>query len=246
MRVDALHRRFAPDVLAIQSALAGVMPARMPKGLDTHDVNIRQWITKLNPLTASQKVIHLMENHSDTAVGNITAAGEWLGPGERVGGCDVAILYHMNPATKRFRWTNAKWNRRRFYYYQTLMHELIHRYQPSADDDDKTSRKYTPTALSAALQEQQAYLGDCDEIETYAHDTALELITFFPGMTFGNAMRKAKNTLYPEMASVSYPRTFENDPNHPALLHYRRKASAWFDLMHSKPDFYGGLELTKF
>jgi len=234
------------DVLEVQEALSGLMPAQMPVGLDERDVNIRHYIRKLHAATSPFKIANVVENSSETAPGEIHTSGEWEEPETRKRGCDVKMVFYLNPATKRLRWTESQWDRRRTVYYQMLMHELIHRHQPSANGLAKT-RKYRPTAVSAWSAERQEYHGSVDEIEAYAHDAALEYFIHWPEGSYRDVTRAAfeLRDLPSPPTTVTFTKVFENDPTHAALKHFYRKTRAWFDFMNSRPDFYLNLELSR-
>lgn len=66
-----------------------------------------------------------------------------------------------------------------FVLFQTLCHELIHKYQY------KHRKPTDPVWVMdfddcAEMDEQQAYLAEFDEIDAYAHDIALELMFYHP------------------------------------------------------------------
>lgn len=226
-----------------------LLPAKLPAAWKDRQCNIRQFVSTMNARTQPLKVMNVVESIGSTDPGAINMAAEWREKDSRVYGCDVQITWYLNPTTNRVQWTPAMWNRRRFYWHQMLMHELIHRHQPSgiAGDDAIGVRQYRPTAVSAASKELQEYHGRFDEIEAYAHDTALEFFVHWPTATLREATKLAMDVHPPasEPGVQLYHRIFESDPNHPALLHYRRKVESWFDFIHSKPDFYQGLELAK-
>lgn len=66
-----------------------------------------------------------------------------------------------------------------FLLFQTLCHELNHKYQYQFRDGDSQTWFYELDDQTA-MTEEQNYLAEVDEIDCYAHDIALELIRDYP------------------------------------------------------------------
>jgi hypothetical protein len=90
----------------------------------------------------------------------------------------VCIELFVSQKSEEIRVTKKWLANTAFVLYQTLSHELIHKYQYKGRDnhpcwiidlDDRVE-----------MDEQQAYLAELDEIDAYAHDIALELAFYHP------------------------------------------------------------------
>lgn len=66
-----------------------------------------------------------------------------------------------------------------FVLFQTICHELIHKYQYQHRDPNMVIW-YCELDDHADMTEEQVYLAEMDEIDAYAHDIALELMRFYP------------------------------------------------------------------
>ena len=248
LRVDALHRRLAHDVRVMYDAVSDAFPARMPKHFEQRSCNIRHFIDNLNEVCEPFNVFNEIKDDPNQAVGTIITSGIWIADSElpeNGSEADARVLWHMNPATKRFQWTRYHWNRRRFYFWQLMMHELIHRHQPTSNTG-REPRVYRTDADTRELKEQQEYYGNYEEIETHAHDAALEFFVWWPDLTLRQCMAAAWDVKAPTPPTfLLFMQAFLESPKHPAVAHFKRKLSAWFDMVHKNANFYSGLQLAK-
>lgn len=245
MRVDALHRRVAADVRALHEPLSVLFPPRLPKVYETRDMNIRGFIRRLNTACEPRKVFNEIKDDKAAAISDIIIEGLWVSPPDlpqNGSAADVRLIWNLHPKLKRFTMTPYHWRRRRFYFYQLLMHELIHRHQNALHPND--GRVYRPRGVDDRdAQEKQKYLGTVDEIETHAHDTMVELVTWFPQLPYRKALSALLDVKGPTPSTYAmYTKTFSKD--HPAFVHYKRKLDSWYDIVRKNLDFYESLELA--
>lgn len=245
MRVDTLHRRMMNDVKAMQDAVEPVLPVQMPKVYETRHMNLSSFINRLNEVTEPLGLFHERKDDPELEPDGFTTAGLWLAKSElpqNNSSADLRLLYHVHPDTSRIRWTGAMWNRRRFFWWQMFMHELVHRYQ---DVYHEGTRVYVPRSDQRDTKEAQEYYGKYEEIEAHGHSCAMELMMWWPGATFREAVREAM-TCTSRMVTPTYclyDQTFADTPNHPAYAHFKRKTRQWFDQLVKQPDIYKMLAL---
>jgi hypothetical protein len=71
-----------------------------------------------------------------------------------------------------------------FILFQTICHEMIHKYQYQHRDGEDVVWYYEMDDRSLELSEHQMYFAEVDEIDTYGHDIALELCYYYPETAF--------------------------------------------------------------
>lgn len=243
MRTDVLYKRIAADVRVLFDVVNPLFPITLPKQFESRNMNFRQFIDKLNAVTDPLGIYNEIEYDASVKIGEFGAvSGLWIPKTELPENhsfADVRVLWHIHPKTKRIQWSTYFWNRRRFYFWQLVMHELIHRYQTS----EKT-RVHRVVATDRKEKEQQAYYGNYDEVETHAHDAALELFVWWRDEPFRQAVAQARliGGLTPPTVNtydVFFPK------GHPARRHFCRKMRAWYDTIRKNAEFYESLGLVK-
>jgi hypothetical protein len=101
----------------------------------------------------------------------------------------------------------------------TAQHELIHKYQWLHRDSDN----HRPTNIDSH------YLGNQDEIETQAHDAAMEIRFYYPDMNPRDVLRGYFTDPKISLPSVNgYMKVFK-DPSHPVVKQFLRKTYGWLD-----------------
>lgn len=113
----------------------------------------------------------------------------------------------------------------KFKFMQLLMHELIHRNQFISRDGISESRKYK---VHKNPSDEQDYLSDCDEIDAYSHDIALEILNFYKNHEksdiFSNFYKKRK------LESLSiYKKAFKNTNWTKIYRKLVKKSYKWVD-----------------
>jgi hypothetical protein len=106
----------------------------------------------------------------------------------------ATIYLHISPNRKNVRLSIKSLNRVVFLSYQTLMHELNHKEQNSKRP------KISPVPLkiqysnrlSKARIEDIHYYSEIDEIDSHAHDMALEAKYYYPDMSIRDIFRNVK------------------------------------------------------
>ena len=250
MHLKTLHNKIINDALEMHSAIKKVLPRNLPKRYTGNFLYFSSFIDRLNAVTVPLKVCNQIIKDEDGLLkpNELQMTAEWKPKSETTinrRSPDIYIQWHINSSTRRFPITKAGWKRRRFYFWAYLMHELAHRHQDTSRPVSIGSKQFAPITDDKELWERQMYLGDFDEIEAYAHDVALEMIIWFPKMTYREAFKKMKminrglvRSTYPIFADA-----FEETPTHPAMLVLRKKIRAWYRLMNEQRDAYRILDL---
>lgn len=247
MRTDALHRRVIRDCGDVMDAVGKVLPAKMPQRHEGHAINLAPFIQRLNTATEPLGIFNERKDDLEIPFGALVVSGLWLPQDElpeNGSTADVRLLWHAHPTTQRIPMTQLKWNRRRFYFWLRVSHELVHRHQDARRDEDAGTRTYRVTADERDTKELQSYYANYDELEAYAHDTALEMVTWYPCATFHASIVGAGQT---QGAVESTWNVFLSafEPSHPAVDAFKRKVRSWWDVMRQTPEFYSRLQLPR-
>lgn len=246
MRVDALHRRVSKDVSLMYDAVNKVLTPSMPRRYNEGRMNIRPFVARLNSATLPFNVVTDLLPDPTMKPELLVQSGMWLSADalpENGTDADVRVLWHTHPSTARLTLTPRLWARRRFYYFELLMHELIHRHQDQKDPDHDF-RVYRPRTEDVKQIEEQKYYGSVDEIEAYAHNAAMEFATWWPDATLRQCMEMSFDVKGPTPPSyITYYSIFET--GHPAYQHFMKKLKSWFAVVHANREFYQSLELAK-
>jgi hypothetical protein len=244
MQLDALHRPIVDDVRAMHATVDSVFPSMLPKQWAAHAINFAPFIKRLNAVTEPMKVYNEIEHDATVEAGMVRCSGLWVSKGdlpENSSSADIRIIWYT--ADKRLQLTQPEWNRRRFFFWQMYMHELVHRHQ----DVHRTGniRVYRPRGTTERdVKKEQEYYGNYDEIEAHSHDGALELVAWWGHLSFRQAVQEALSyhgrMLTPTV--LLYDATFGDTPDHPALKQFKKKLRVWYDVMKSS-DVYELIQL---
>lgn len=246
MRVDALHRRIRRDVTALHEEIGDIFLVQVPEGT----FNLKAFVNRLNLVTEKYHILNVVQNDKTQPYGTVAMSGEWLAKSElpELGSyADIRVFWHVNPTRRRVELTKAEWSRRRFYFWAFLTHELIHRYQAEFRGEKKSARHFKSTAENPNDKTEQDYLGDYDEIEAHSYNAAVELVTWWPHLSFRDAKFESLSytgrVLSPTLNMFIH--AFVTTPKHPAIDTFKRKLHAWYNIVQSHPEFYQELELPK-
>ena len=250
MRIHNLHRRVIRDMDMMFEEVNSVFPPKMPKRYETRLMNLGAFVKRLNTATEKFNVFNELRGDATIPKGSAAASGLWypedLLP-DNGSDADVRVIWHPHPSAHRIKMTPTVWTRRRYYFWERIAHEFVHRYQDLDRPDDASARSFrVRTHDDDKAQEQQKYYSDYDELEAYAHDAALEFVTWWPGCTLKQAIGNAKQISPDALVWATYSNylaTFE--VGHPARTHFRRKVKQWFHAMQQTPDFYSKLALPR-
>lgn len=247
MRVGTLHRKIVADVEALYSACGHLWPVVIPEHY-TRPFSLKVFVRRLNKLTEPLGVFNEIKLDWEMPPGEVQLAGLWLYKSnlpENGSSADLRLLWHVHPSTKKVQFSQVEWNRRRFRFWQMLMHELVHRYQGYRD-----TRVYSPRSQQRDIKEDQEYYGSVDEIEAHSHNAAMELFVWWGALSYKNAVTEAMSysgrildPTYSKYDSV-FCQTGRR-PLHPAMKHFERKVKAWYDVMVKYPEIYNALELPQ-
>ena len=250
MRVDVLHRRLEHDINMLHPVVDSVFPVELPSQYLNRSMNIKSFIDRLNVVCKPFSIFN--EIQYDPAEEGLKVSGLWLSTSElpeNDSDADVRVLWHIHPNAKRRALGQLEWSRRRYFWWQVVMHELIHRHQ----DVYRTLREqhepktFLPQTTSRSLKESQVYLGNYDEIEAHAHNAALEFHSWWTGLSFRDAVMQSMSYTgrVVEPTYNYYAVTFGDTPRHPAFKVFRKKVKSWHAIMAKRPDVYRAIRLPK-
>lgn len=249
MRVDILHQHIRRDVAMMQAAVANVLPDAFPDHYTTKRMNVRSFVRRLNAITEPFRIFNELERDVTTRPGTMQTTGLWLGKDElpeNGSSADVRVIWHIHPSTRLLTVTPTDWQRYRFYFWQMVMHELVHRAQDVYRQPDIDIKNFRPVATSRELKEQQKYYGNYDEIEAHSHDAAAEFLIWWSDLSYRDAVNAALDytgrTVIPTYNF--YASSFDGTA-HPAMRTFRRKCRAWYQELKKHPDFFATLNLPK-
>ena len=209
---------------------------------------ITPFLSRLNKVTIPFKVHNEIIEDINVDPTGLELTAQWsptrlkTRPRRRV---DIHIEWHVHPRGRRCGVQTEDWQRRHFYFWTYLMHELAHRHQNIHRPDDALSQKFIPTADDDDLWDLQKYLGDFDEVEAYAHDIALEMVVWFPTLGYREALVEIKK-FHHNLVNGTYPLfalAFVKAPKHPAMVLLFKKIQEWYRIMDTQRDIYRALQL---
>lgn len=250
MRVDALHRRIVDDVKLMHAAVAVVLPPVLPSQYLARSMSLRHFLDRINEVTAPFGVFNELQPDMEIDPGMVVNTGLWIGEDElpeNGSPADIRVMWHVHPATKRIRMSQAEWNRRRYYWWQMVMHEMVHRHQDVYRTKHQDIRTFRPRSTRRSVKVEQEYYGNYDEIESHAHDAAVEFYVWWQQHSLREAIHEALT--YSGRIVIptynAYMFAFAESPKHPAVKVFRRKLKAWYDVIRKNPEIYQLLELPK-
>lgn len=237
MQITPLHRRVLMDAEILHSRVRRVFPARLPTERRGQSMNLQSWLDRLNNVTEELGIVNLIADAPEAVPGTVRFCAEWSPSGDDA---DIHISWIVHPRAHRLRPTPKLWRRWYFGFWMYTMHELVHRHQHNQRPHGHESRTFRPATEDATLREEQTYLGDYDEIEAHAHDIALEMLAWYPGMPFRIAMKSMRETArhFPYATYPIYSKAFASTPDHPALTVLHWKIRTWYNVMqHFLPTY---------
>lgn len=248
MHITSLHRKVVRDMELMSDAVNSVLPVKMPLRYEHRRMYLGSFVKRLNTATEQFNVVNEVSLDKTIPKGSMAVSGVWY-PEDLLpeNGCnaDIRIIWHPHPRSYALKMSPRIWARRRYYFWERVAHELVHRYQDLDRPPDTGSRTFkVRTVDDERAMEQKQYFSDYDELEAYAHDAALELLTWWPGLSLPHAIGKTnelKDNAYVWATYRNYLDTFE--PGHPARPRFRRKVRQWYHAMQQTPEFYTKLAL---
>lgn len=149
----------------------------------------------------------------------------------------IQLIVCIHPLINRLPLTVDAWKYFEYRFLKCLTHELVHRAQFEHGRKHGNALIFRPHA-SANLDQrtinEQAYLGDMDEVEAYAHDCAEEWYYMNPHtpLTMREIKREFRDKGGKLPAIQYYYQTFLGDETHPSVQRFFRKIKAWDDIIH--------------
>jgi hypothetical protein len=111
----------------------------------------------------------------------------------------------------------------------TVQHELIHKYQwLCRDPSTHASRVYKVNS------KRQRYYGDYDEIETQAHDLAMEMKFYYPDLGVNDIIRDYHYGDINLPTLNNYMKAFKGDTSHPVMKRMFKKLFNWLPKVQVK------------
>lgn len=249
MLVQTLHRRIADDVSVMHDAARDILPKDMPAVYTDRQLTLVSFLKKLNRVTEPLGLYNEINRDKALEADDVLLAGLWIPEAqlpENESAADIRILWNVHPDTRRWTVTPSRWNRMRFRFWVFIMHELIHRYQDAYRPAKQHSKTFNVVSNQRNIKVDQEHLGDFDEIEAHAFESAVELHIFWPHLSFKEALDTSLAYTGPiDQTSQHYFGVFYDAPKHPAYRAFRRKLRAWYDDMTEHPEVYATLELPK-
>lgn len=248
MRLESLHHRVINDARSIHAGLQSVFPRHLPAARLGTQMNVVPFIARLNTVTTLFGIFNTVSFCGDAAPHDVIFSGDWSPKYERrQPNIDIEIHWELPFRHHRLILSETYWSGLYFEYWWYILHELIHRHQ-AAIRGRASIRVFRPNTQEDALRNEQLYLGDMSEVEAYAFNEALELMTQCGATTWSDAKKHLPKR--PDNASVrvnfsytTYLKTFTNTQAHPAMRAFRRKTRRWFDLIVQHQDAYHQLGL---
>ncbi len=252
MHVTALHTRLARDIKQLHEVIDVLLPIHLPKQYENRSVNILSFLKRLNAMTELYGIHNRIKHDKDVHKGRLCFSAWWY-PKSILpvanSNANIHIRWHTNPCGHRISWSKSEWNRRRFFFWQYVMHELLHRYQNELRykycGRKSEALKFAPMASDSEQREMQEYLGDYDEIETYAFMTALEIYYWWPKYNVTEACDLALQYSGTAITPTYMFFMVSFDKTSPVVKIFKRKIRAWYDVMRKNPDFYDRLQLPQ-
>jgi len=244
-----LHRRIMADIGPMIDDVNRILPISMPPIYETHLLNIKPFIKRMNVVTEPHGVFNELMTDVTLPLGQTVVSALWIPDTEipeNGSNADVRILWYVHPKTHRLSLTPLKWDRRRSYFWSRVGHEMVHRHQDVfRPPDGGDARNYRVRTENRAERETQQYLGNYDELEAHAYDAALELTSWYPNSTLRQAI-KSVSTVHGNAVISTYNMYMDELPKgHSAILPFQRKVRAWWEQIQKSPDFYARLALPR-
>jgi hypothetical protein len=148
----------------------------------------------------------------------------------------IEIVLCLSPKTKRLALSFEAWGNFQYRFYQTILHELVHRAQFAQGYHRTCGLIFRTNAAAKAdkeLMSEQQYIGELDEIEAYARDLVEDWYYHYPGKPLsvrklGLLFREKDDKLY---TIRKYSSAYDGDTNHPAVKRLFRKTKIWNQLV---------------
>lgn len=144
----------------------------------------------------------------------------------------IQIVMCVHPSTNRLPLSVEAWKYFQYRFLKCLTHELVHRAQFENGRKHGNGLIFRPHAsanLDKRTLTEQAYLGDMDEVEAYAHDCVEEWYYMNPSLPL--TMREIKREFREKGGKLPaiqyYHQTFLGDESHPSVQRFFRKIKAW-------------------
>ena len=247
MRTDILHHRIVRDIEVMIDAIDDVLPVKMPLQYEKRTMNLGSFVKRLNGATEACNVFNEICVDETLQKSALVTSGFWYPEEDRIedgNPADVRIFWHTHPDCHRISITSTIWHRRRYVFWERLMHELVHRHQMVFRQDDSLPKTFRSSSDNPKIKEEQDYYSNYDELEAYAHDAALEMLTWWKDLPYRQAMAASVGMRTP-IASTYESYTSQFEPGHLVRTHFKRKLQSWYKVMSLTPEFYDRLALPK-
>lgn len=220
----------------------------MPGRYETQKMYLKPFVTRLNKATEPLGIFNELKTDHEVEPGFVCTSGLWVSKHElpeNDSRADIRVLWHHNPKERKIQMTPALWNRRRYFFWQNVMHEQLHRYQDQLRPGN--AKKFVSRSTARDTKESQVYYGSYDEIETHSHAAAVELMVWWPDLSYRDAIMAA-HSYSGRMVDPTYnlfTAAFVDAPNHPALKSFKWKLKTWYAYVTTHREIYDLLVLPK-
>ena len=165
---------------------AKLNPAKMWRDLDKYEndslglsIYVRKWRTKIDWIEQKSKA---------KVYKDFIAIGGEYSPEDR----QCTLIIHSTNFDKH-NFTTDSWNRFKYRFIQTLMHEMIHFMQFDRRDDSYSNYVVPYKKIGHKKKdEERRYLSEFDEIQAYAHCVYLDFKMFKPNVDIDTLLSRCK------------------------------------------------------
>jgi len=198
------------------------------------DINSTVFIKDLNTVLKFNQIKILAETDKETNIGRPLIGAFTYQPNkpEKIAKIEIIIFV---PKQRRFSLTKENWEFFRYRFLEIILHELVHRAQYYIGKCRPTTLMYKPTSdaqLNPKLMEEQQYLGEIDEMESYSRDCVEFWAYTKPDVKLTMAKLKKEFSYETNIHSLQYYfDAYNGDKKHPAVLRFFRKCVEWSKLI---------------
>jgi len=173
---------------------------------------------KLAPVTISRR------QSMETDHGYIYIGGQYDFDYDEQGQIPISLVFQYHPFDDCITLDNKKFNRSCILIADTLLHEIVHMRQ-YRHRNFSTRPNYRSSATSEKKKNDQAYLGNYDELDAYSFNIACELYKHFKDDSKLVYRYLNSSSAYNKKSSTYkwYMRTFDYDHNHPIIKKLKTK-----------------------
>lgn len=189
MNVKTLQQLMSQDIHVVRSAIDYVFCQTIARVKKTNrKVNIKRFVDQLNTalIDTNIKVYSEIDNSMGQPLDNIfypIIGAFCFQPKDKSIPAKIKIIICTHSSTNRLSLSVDTWEYFKFRFLKVALHELVHRAQYAMGRKEENVLIFKPMVGDTENNkkyEEQKYLGDIDEIESYAYDCVQEWHYFYP------------------------------------------------------------------